>query len=250
MLIKDMPIKKILLSQKAYLIYITLIYLVITIFLFYTAIAPPKFDIKAGDVAQIDIKAPKDIVDNLATQKKIQEAINSVNPKYDYDENVAQESYVKLTDFFNKLRNIRKSNAQPDEKLNTLKETLPIKLDEQSLKALLSAEDNTIITAESLAISTEKATMSRQITDDALSGALNSVKSVVDNSDISQDLKPIVYTIISSVISPNMIYNASETELARKEAAEKVEPVVYKKGQNIIISRAAITSDQIRGLTA
>ncbi|WHE07917.1 hypothetical protein PGH24_03980 [Thermoanaerobacterium thermosaccharolyticum] len=250
MLIKDMPIKKILLSQKAYLIYITLIYLVITIFLFYTAIAPPKFDIKAGDVAQIDIKAPKDIVDNLATQKKIQEAINSVNPKYDYDENVAQESYVKLTDFFNKLRNIRKSNAQPDEKLNTLKETLPIKLDEQSLKALLSAEDNTIITAESLAISTEKATMSRQITDDALSGALNSVKSVVDNSDLSQDLKPIVYTIISSVISPNMIYNASETELARKEAAEKVEPVVYKKGQNIIVSGEVVTSDQIRVLKA
>ncbi|MGJ7044024.1 HD family phosphohydrolase [Thermoanaerobacterium thermosulfurigenes] len=248
--IKDMPIRKIFLSQKAYLIYITTIYIIVSIFLFYTAITPPKIDIKAGDVAQIDIKAPKDIVDNLATQKKIQEAMNSVNPKYDYDENVAQESYIKLTDFFNKLRSVRKSSGQIDEKLNTLKETLPIKLDDQSLKVLLSAEDNTIIAVESLAISTEKATMSRQITDDALSGALSSVKSIVDSSDLNQDLKPIVYKILSSVISPNMIYNATETEMARKEAASKVEPVVYKKGQNIIVSGEVVTDDQIQVLQA
>lgn len=247
---KDRPLKKILFNQRAYIIFFVTIYFVTSYFLFYTTITPPKFDIKEGDVAQIDIKAPKDIVDNVATQKKIQEAINNVNPKYDYDESVAQESYIKLTDFFNKLRSIRKSNSSEQDKLNSLKDQLPIKLDDKSLKTLLSIEDNTLIAVESIAISTEKATMSRQITDDALSGALNSVKSIIDNSDLKSDLKPIVYSIISSVISPNMIYNAHETEIARKDAAEKIQPVMYKKGQNIIISGEVVTNDQIQVLKA
>lgn len=246
----DKLFKKLIFNRKSYIILFITIYFLVSYFLFYTSITPQKFDIKAGDVAPIDIKAPKDVVDNIATQKKIQEVVKSVNPKYDYDENVAQESYVKLTDFFNNLRSVRKSNLSQQDKLSTIKSQSPIKLDDNSYKALLVADDNTIVTVESIAISTEKTTMSRQVTDDALSIALNGVKSSIDNSGLNDNLKTVVYSIMSSVIIPNMIYNEHETNLARKEAADKVQPIMYKKGQNIVVSGEVVTNDQINVLKA
>lgn len=245
----DKPLKKFF-NERTIIAFFVLLYFVVSYFFVYSGMTPPKFDLKAGDVAPQDIKAPKDIVDNIATQKKINEAINAVNPKYDYNENVAQESYIKLIDFFNKLRNVRKSSVTEQEKLNTFKSITPIKLDDNVIKMLIKIDDNTLLSVESQAVSTEKAIMARQITDDALPAVLNDAKGIIDNSEVSSELKPVVQAITSSVIVPNMIYNAQETNIAKKEAVEKVQPVIYKKGQNIVIGGEVVTQEQIEVLKA
>ncbi|MGB9680045.1 MAG: HD family phosphohydrolase [Thermoanaerobacteraceae bacterium] len=247
MKILDKPLKK-LVNEKTIIVFFVIFYFVASYSLVYTSITPQKFDLKAGDVATQDIKAPKDVVDSIATQKKINEVVNSVNPKYDYNENIAQESYIKLADFFNKLREVRKSSDNEQAKLNTFKNITPIKLDDNDIVTLLKIDDNTLITMESQILSTEKAIMARQITDDALSTVLNDAKNIIDTSETSPNIKPIALKIISSVIVPNMIYNAQETNIARKEAEDKVQPVIYKKGQNIVVGGEVVTQQQIEVL--
>jgi len=247
MKILDKPLKK-LVNEKTIIAFFVIFYFVASYSLVYTSITPQKFDLKAGDVATQDIKAPKDVVDSIATQKKINEVVNSVNPKYDYNENIAQESYIKLADFFNKLREVRKSSDNEQAKLNTFKNITPIKLDDNDIATLLKIDDNTLITMESQILSTEKAIMARQITDDVLSTVLNDAKNIIDTSETSPNIKPIALKIISSVIVPNMIYNAQETNIAKKEAEDKVQPVIYKKGQNIVVGGEVVTQQQIEVL--
>ncbi|AIS52181.1 7TM receptor with intracellular metal dependent phosphohydrolase [Thermoanaerobacter kivui] len=241
----DKPIKEIIKSEKVIIIFFVILNFVSSYALIYTTVTPPKFDLKAGDVATQDIRAPKDVIDTIATQKKIQEAVNAVNPKYDYNENIAKESYLKLIEFFNKLREVRKSSEAEDKKLQDFKAVTSIILEENDIKVLLKIDDNALINMESMVLSTEKAIMARQITDDALPTVLNDAKSIIENSDIAGELKPVATKILSSVIVPNMIYNAYETNLAKKEAEEKVQPVMYKKGQNIVVSGEVVTQQQI-----
>lgn len=244
----DKHIKNIIKNEQLIIIFFVVFYFVSSYALVYTSVTPPKFDLKVGDVATQDIKAPKDVVDTIATQKKIQEAVNAVNPKYDYNENIAKESYLKLVDFFNKLREVRKSSEAEEKKLKDFKAVSPIGLEDNDVALLLKIDDNTLINMESVVLSTEKAIMARQITEDALPTVLNDAKSVVESSDISEEVKPVAVKILSSVIVPNMIYNAYETNLAKKEAEERVQPVMYKKGQNIVVSGEVVTQQQIEVL--
>ncbi|MDP9750658.1 HD family phosphohydrolase [Thermoanaerobacter pentosaceus] len=244
----DKHIKNIIKNERLIIIFFAVFYFIFSYALVYTSVTPPKFDLKAGDVATQDIKAPKDVVDIIATQKKIQEAVNAVNPKYDYNENIAKESYSKLVDFFNKLREIRKSQEAEEKKLQDFKAISPIGLEEDDITLLLEIDDNTLINMESVVLSTEKAIMARQITEDTLPTVLEDAKSVVESSDISAEVKPVAIKVLSSVIVPNMIYNAYETNLAKKEAEEKVQPVMYKKGQNIVVSGEVVTQQQIEVL--
>ncbi|HBT50323.1 MAG: putative membrane-associated HD superfamily hydrolase [Caldanaerobacter subterraneus] len=241
-------LKNFLNKDPLIIIFFVVFYFVSSYMLIYTSITPPKFDLKAGDVAPQDIKAPKDVIDVIATQKKIQEAVNAVNPKYDYNENIAKESYLKLADFFNKLREVRKSSESEEQKLQDFKNITPINLEDKNIAFLLKIDDSTLIKMETVILSAEKAIMARQITEDALQSALNDAKSVVESSDIPVDAKPVAVEILSSVIVPNMIYNAYETNLAKKEAEEKVQPVMYKKGQNIVVSGEIVTPEQIEVL--
>jgi len=76
----DKHIKNIIKNERLIIIFFAVFYFIFSYALVYTSVTPPKFDLKAGDVATQDIKAPKDVVDIIATQKKIQEAVNAVNP--------------------------------------------------------------------------------------------------------------------------------------------------------------------------
>lgn len=244
----DKHVKNIIKNEQLIIIFFVIFYFISSYALVYTSVTPPKFDLKAGDVATQDIKAPKDVVDAVATQKKIEETVNAVNPKYDYNENIAKESYIKLVDFFNKLRDVRKSSETEEKKLQDFIAITPISLEDNEAVLLLKIDDNTLINMESVVLSTEKAIMARQITEDALPTVLNDAKSVIGSSDISEKIKPIATKILSSVIVPNMIYNAYETNLAKKEAEERVQPVIYKKGQNIVVNGEVVTQQQIEVL--
>ena len=61
------------LKYKRWLIYIAVF--LITYLLLLTSIAPKKHNLSVGDIAPVDIKAPIDTIDEIATQEKIQEAI-------------------------------------------------------------------------------------------------------------------------------------------------------------------------------
>ena len=73
-------------SQRMLILTLTF---VVTYFLIIVAISPKKYDLKSGDIAQSDIKAPRETVDEVASQEVLDEALKKVDKQY------TQKSEVK-----------------------------------------------------------------------------------------------------------------------------------------------------------
>ncbi len=58
-------------------------------------------------------------------------------------------------------------------------------------------------------------------------------------------LQNVVTPILREVIEPNMVIDQEATAKLQEEASAAVEPVIYKQGQNIVLSREKITSTQL-----
>ena len=94
---------------------------IITYFIMLTAVAPNKYDLKAGDIAEVDIKAPRDIINQEATKAKENEIIEGVEKVYSLKGEVKIEASKNVTTFFTKLINLKSSEASEKEKIETLK---------------------------------------------------------------------------------------------------------------------------------
>ena len=75
-------IRKEELKYKRGLIYVVVFLL--TYFLLLTSIAPKKHNLSVGDIAPVDIKAPIDTIDEIATKEKVQEAIEKAKEEKQY----------------------------------------------------------------------------------------------------------------------------------------------------------------------
>ena len=84
---------------------------IITYFIMLTAVAPNKYDLKAGDIAEVDIKAPRDIINQEATKAKENEIIEGVEKVYSLKGEVKIEASKNVTTFFTKLINLKSSEA-------------------------------------------------------------------------------------------------------------------------------------------
>jgi len=66
-------------------------------------VSPKKYELKVGDISYTDIKAPRDFIDEYATKRKVDAAVNAVKPKYDLDDSVLQQSQSKVEGFLMNL---------------------------------------------------------------------------------------------------------------------------------------------------
>ncbi|MEA5002397.1 MAG: HDIG domain-containing protein [Christensenella sp.] len=64
------------------------------------SITPQTYDISVGEISNQTITAPKDVVDEVTTQAKIEEAQAQVGPSYKKDADITQQSSKKLSEDF------------------------------------------------------------------------------------------------------------------------------------------------------
>ena len=64
-----------------------------------TVVAPKKHNLSVGDIADVDIKAPVDLVDEAATLEKQQEAASKVDKQYTIKSEVRIDALAKVNTF-------------------------------------------------------------------------------------------------------------------------------------------------------
>jgi len=239
------PGSKLFMSSLSQRIVLAIVVYIVIALIFLSSVMPERYDLKEGEIAVRDIKAPKDIIDQGATQKEMENVIKSVNPKFDYDEKVYLEALNNVTDFFKKLYMYKLSNAPINEKVKNMEELSPIILDETHYKVLLEMQEKDLKLIEEKTKELINKYMKKQITDDSVENVKLEAKFDIDKLNIAAVSKDIITQIIYKVIKPNMIYNQTATELAKMEAIQKVKPVTYKKGQIIIKEGEVITKEKI-----
>lgn len=226
---------------------------IIIYFVLITSIVTQKYSLIEGEIANVDIKATREVVDEIATKAREKQAVESVPLQYNKKPEIKNNVIEDIDKLFNKIPLVANLEISDKEKINKLREGINIKLSDEDYMELFKLEKDDLANL--------KATLLKTISE-LYDGVNISDGSVGDNSDDikkarefiierindselnKKTLKNLATVIAYSEIKPNFFYDKEKTEELRQEAKKRA-PVVIKKGQIIVKEGEPVTKAQI-----
>lgn len=206
---------------------------------------PERIDIRVGDIAQEEIRATKEIVDEVTTEKYRLEAMESVEPRYRVDASIQIKVKNDIRKFFETLSSAQKE--LPENRENALKsitEQEYVELEADELETLLDASPESLLTLESSVYEIVNQIMNIGAKQEDIDYSKGNVESTFSSiSELDERLRSIGSRIVNEKIVPNKFLDIETTNKEREKAAEEVDPVVIKEGE-IIVNRNEIVDQQ------
>ncbi len=225
----------------------TIVFVLIYILLI-TAIAPKKYNLTEGDIANADIKAPRDTVDERATKEKEEEILEKVDKQYTVKGEVKLSADENITKLFNKISNINATITDEKEKIAAVKKIEGFNLTENELKIMMSLTKEEIAQFEQSLLGIMKLVYVNNIQENNIENIQNShgiVSYELSKKDISRELELALSNIAFSQIKPNLFFDKEKTDEKVKEAQKNLQKEIIKKNQTIVKEGEPITSSQI-----
>ena len=220
-------------------------------FILMTVVTPKRYKLNEGDIATVDIKAPRDIIDEEATKLKEQEVTAKVEKKFTLKNEIKIEASDNVKGFFDKLINLKSNNIYEKSKIAELKKIDTINLSDSEYKELLDLSVDKDTELQWIALTAIDKAYENQIEED--SKAIADAKSIVDQylsrQGLESNIEVILREICESQVKANYFFDQSKTDEAIKEALKGVSKVMIKKNQIIVKEGEPITQKQINILT-
>ena len=235
--------------KRIFLFTITAIFIY---FIMLTVVTPRRYKLNEGDIATVDIKAPRDIIDEEATKAKEQEVTAKVEKKFTLKNEIKIEASENIKSFFDKLINLKSNDIDEKSKISELKKIDEFKLSDAEYKTLLDLNVDKDTELQWIALTAIDKGYEKQIEEDN-SEDIAEAKTIVDDYLSSQELESNIEVILremcESQIKANYFFDQSKTDEAVKEALKSVSKVMIKKNQTIVKEGEPITQQQINILT-
>ncbi|MEG1287031.1 MAG: HD family phosphohydrolase [Clostridium sp.] len=225
----------------------TVIFIVIY-FLLITSIAPKKYNLTEGDIAKVDIKAPRDTVDERATAENENLVVGNVEKQYTLKaevKTVAKDNIVKL---FTKISSINTTITDEKEKLVAVKKVEGFNLTDDEFNILLSLSKEEVTQAQEELIKIMDLVYANEIKADNnehIENANRIVSYELSKTTIERDVEVVLNNIATNQIKPNSFFDKEKTDEKIKEALKGVQKEIIKKNQTIVKEGEPITSSQI-----
>ncbi|MCB2288783.1 HD family phosphohydrolase [Clostridium sp. CS001] len=251
---------------KPYLVFIVTAVIMFSILV--TALVPKKYTLNVGDIAKVDIKAPREVENTVATENNRAKAIEAIGKKTIKNPEIAEKTKVRIGKLFSMVEQLNANDTNDSsksqsnnnetttskklsekEKITLLKEQNPIpnftyesyqiliKLESKEADELEKFLKNTITTLYELTTINENKPEEIIMAQGIIATAFN-------NSNFSKDIREIGMAIGNAEVHPNSIYDKEGTEALIEEAKKNVKPVMIKKDQIIIKEGEPITYEQ------
>ena len=231
--------------KRIFLFTITAIFIY---FIMLTVVTPKRYKLNEGDIATVDIKAPRDIIDEEATKAKEQEVTAKVEKKFTLKNEIKIEASENIKSFFDKLINLKSNDIDEKSKISELKKIDAFKLSDAEYKTLLDLNVDKDTELQWIALTAIDKGYEKQIEEDN-SEDIAEAKTIVDDYLSSQELDSNIEVILremcESQIKANYFFDQSKTDEAVKEALKSVSKVMIKKNQTIVKEGEPITQQQI-----
>lgn len=205
-----------------------------------------KISVKIGDLAPEDIIAPSEIVDEVTTKEKKEEARDSVEKRFIIDSYIQVKATDEIKTFFILLNEL----IQADSELTKIEyEELQsnLKLNEEDVKLLLRSNPDSLVKLENYILTIINNVMTTGISKDELDiEKNNAIDSFNKFKDLSNSIRVVGGKIINLKLTYNEIEDVETTKEKREEAASKVNDILYKEGQIIVKKGEKINLRTIR----
>lgn len=235
------------------------LFLAVVTFLVATALVslewvPQQLQLTVGQPAPRKIVAHKTVTyeDKDKTEQLRANAAELVEPVYDPDVSVLQESLVKLEAAFEKIEQIRSTELSAEQKLERLatEEQLCLPTELQGVVLDLSQEEFSGL--EKKAPELVRFLMEKGIRQSDLPVAKATLLEKIREESGSSAFKEVLQAMVDSVLQPNLVYNHEATQRRQQAARESIQPVEKTAWQNTVIVREGdpITSEHLQVLEA
>ena len=228
------------------------------------AITPKRYDLKVGSISPATITASKEVIDEIATRQQQDAAAAAVDPTYIYKEDVSGLVMDDLNAILKQVSSVqqygqailddncgddalaRKQYKFTPEQIATAKEKLTyITLADYQVETILRASAEDVLEmSENMQAAVENS-MNTTIREANVLESIQYLQQIIGYKTDIDLLQNVVTPILRKVVQPNMVIDQEATEKLRQEARDAVEPVVYKQGQNIILSGERVTPNQL-----
>ena len=238
-------------------LFAVLTYLVLLLICFLT-ISPEQYDLSVGDVAPKTITASRDIVDEITTSRRRQQAADAVSPVYYKDDTVSDAVLADLDAAFSELRAVRELGAQiqsgwtemdatfTDEDYSQAQGMLTsLKLSNYQLRTLMSTTERDFETLYQSVTSATRTALVSTITEGQINDAINNIQQIVAYNTRTDLWYNVAIPTLRACLRPNMLIDQTATEENRQKAYDAVEPTVYKQDQNIVVKGDRVSAEQI-----
>lgn len=190
-------------------------------------IIPKKYNLKAGDIAPADIKAPRDFIDEESTKNKMDKAIANVQPQYNKNADISKDALSKLSDLLNDIQPIKASTSDSKEQVSKLKTKVSgyMKMTDDDYTLLFTISADEIKSLSNFMNSTLTKIYAGDIKEDNvddLKKAQDDLNFYIRNSNLSRHLKDLASNIGISLIRPNVFYDSDRTESLKAMVKNKL----------------------------
>lgn len=219
--------------------------------LFVLNIAPQKYHLRIGDIADEDIYAPSDIVDKSATELKRRQAEESVKPVYKLDLTVQIDIEKKIDNFFLLLDSVKKTEGTDKaQKIAMLEQESSISLANSVYSTLIDAQDADLATLRDNIKYIINQMLSERFAESQLDNKRSDIREFFMNLPKKSKLNEIGADIAVMTLRPNMYFDEQTTISNKEREREKVEEVVIRRGTIIVNKGEEVTAQQIQLLNA
>ena len=237
---------------KGYRVYNRILIFLFTFMVSYvlimTSLVTKKYSLSPGEIAKVNIKASKEVIDNRATQDKIKQAEKEVTNQYTQKPEVKKSAMDNLGDFFSKLISTKELQKEEAEKVAALRGINDIYINDEEIVALLKLSLEDIKKLENIVLDIGNQVYDGTITEgnkEDLKKAQDFVSNKLSTSKYSKGIREIVFNIINYQLKPNFFFDKEKTEELRKQAVKNVQPVMIQKNQIIVKEGEPVTEAQI-----
>jgi len=252
-LIKKIFENKIAKNKVFNIIVLSLLFFVVVFFSYYFTVFPKKYDLKVGQAAPSDIRAPMDIEDKEGTAKAIEKAIEAVEPREEVDPTIQINIKNKIEVFFKNLYELKKVREEIGNNSNEILEALDkyneFNLSKHELNILLNSNDEAIKNFERHTYELIIQVMTTGIKKEELEDKKKKIEEYfMELEGVSENLKTLGIKIVNSSIKENTYLDKKLTQEKINEAIKKVDKVFIKRGQLIVSEGEEITEKHYRYL--
>lgn len=239
-------------NDKSKRAFVFTVIFVLTFFILVTAIAPKKYKLNVGDIASSDIKAPREIIDEKATEEKIQEVISKVDRQYTLKSEIVVDAKKQVLELMNKISNLNSTENEEAFKLTSIKKVQGFTLSDDDYKVLLSmssAEATEVGWFLSDVLDKVYENNIAEENQEQLNAAKETALKLIVGKKFTAPIEAVLKEVVYDQIKPNFFYDKEKTEALQRDAQKNVEKETIKKGQIIVSEGEPITEKQLGILT-
>ncbi|WP_418937025.1 HD family phosphohydrolase [Metabacillus fastidiosus] len=229
----------------------------------YSNIKPETIDVELFSLSDQTIYAPITVEDKIETERKQQEAYDSVEDQYVLRREITDKQVDLVSSIFDTIIEVNEeSNSAEKEKNKTLpteeaklkslqkKLTSSIneRIPEDVFETLLAAKNDELKMAKDAVVTAVNNIMSKEIPIVQLTEAKNQVHEELQYAPLRQDILKSATELGKFAITPNYVFDLEATEIKRQQAVDNVKEVQIKQGQIIVEEDELINREIYRKL--